>query len=303
MTTPQLLRPLWTLLVAASATAAWAILPAPARVAAAPPPPADPEHPRIVALVSGVVDTLDEIGAIDSVVAVGSKTVLPAADGKPRIHADERGGMTSAEGILAMRPDYVFAAAELMPPLAGRGLNVVRVPQDSFSDMREFVLGLGRVVHREHEARAALGRMDAKMADIRRRVASLPRPRVYFEEGGVGRTRGPGTAIHEMIELAGGENVYRDARIPRPTISAETIVGADPEVIVLGAGSETPERLRARPGWAGVSAVRTGRVFVIPDSERSVTLYSPRCADACERTLLPWIHPELFGDGAGGKGR
>jgi iron complex transport system substrate-binding protein len=293
---------LWALLVAGSAAAAWSVLPAAARVAAAP-APADPDHPRIVALVSGVVDTLDEIGAMDRVVAVGGKTTTPSAGGKARIHADERGGMTSAEGILALRPDYVYVAKELMPPLAGRGLNVVRVPQDTFPEMREFVLGLGRVVRREEEARAALDRMDAKMADIRRRVAGLPRPRVYYEEGAPGRTRGPGTAIHEMIELAGGENVYRDARIPRPTLCMETVVGADPEVIVLGASSETLERLRSRPGWSRVSAVRTGRVYVIPESERSVTLYAPRCAASCERTLLRWIHPELFPDGAGGSER
>jgi ABC-type Fe3+-hydroxamate transport system substrate-binding protein len=101
-----------------------------------------------------------------------------------------------------------------------------------------------------------------------------------------------------MIELAGGETICRDARVPRPTIGVESIVGADPEVIVLNATSASPEEVKARPGWDRTTAVRTGRVFVIPFEERAVTLYSPRCAESCERTFLRWFHPELFAEQA-----
>jgi iron complex transport system substrate-binding protein len=258
-------------------------------------------RPRIVSLVSGVVDTLSVLDSLDCLVAVGSNRTMdfPGTEGKPRILADERGGMTNAEGVLALRPDYVFVARELAPSLEGRGLNVIRVPQDSMAEMREFVMSLGRIVGKEERARAALEHMDAKMAEIRKRVAGRPRVRVYWEDTAVGRTRGPGTAVHEMIELAGGENIYQDARIARPTIGVETILGADPEVIVLNTtASASPADVKARPGWDRMTAVRTGRVFVIPFEERSVTLFSPRCADCCERTFLRWFHPELFAEEA-----
>jgi iron complex transport system substrate-binding protein len=252
-------------------------------------------RPRIVALVSGVVDTLSVLDSLDCLVAVGTNPNMdfPGTEGKPRILADERGGMTNAEGILALRPDYVFVAKELAPSLEGRGLNVIRVPQDSMADMREFVLSLGRIVGKEEQARAALEHMDAKRTEITKRVTGRPRVRVYWEDTALGRTRGPGTAVHEMIELAGGENIYGDARIARPTIGVETILGADPEVIVLMTTSASPAEVKARQGWDKISAVKNGRVFVIPFEERSVTLFSPRCADCCERTFLRWFHPEL----------
>jgi iron complex transport system substrate-binding protein len=287
---------MWAAAAALAAFGAWGVLRARARQTIVADTPQG--RPRVVALVSGVVDTLDAMGALDCVVAMGSlAAALPGTERIPRILADERGGMTNPEGILALRPDHVFVAKELVPPLEGRGLDLVTVPQDSFEELPEFVLRLGRLVGREDAARAALARMDAKTAEIRRRVAGLPRVRVYWEDGAPGRTRGPGTAVHAMIELAGGENVYRDDRIARPTISLETILAADPEVIVVNARSGSPEEVKSRPGWDRISAVRNGRVFALPESERAVTLFTPRCVESCERTFLRWFHPELEGTG------
>jgi iron complex transport system substrate-binding protein len=99
-----------------------------------------------------------------------------------------------------------------------------------------------------------------------------------------------------MIQLAGGENVYQDAGIARPTISLEAVLAADPEVIVLNETSASPDEIRARQGWEKISAVRNGRIHVIPFAERAVTLYSPRCAECCERTFLRWFHPEVLTD-------
>lgn len=267
----------------------------PARVAALPHGPS--ARPRIVSLVGGVTETLITLGAQDCIVNQSWLMTSRDAAGKPHIYASERSGMTNAESILALHPDYVFVARELMHCLEGRGLDVVMVPQDSFPAMRSFVMQLGRDLGNEAGARAALDHMDAKMAEIRSRVAGLPRVRVYYEEGLPGRTRGPGTAIDEMIRLAGGENIYDDASIPRPTISLETIVAADPQVMLVPY-DVTPESVRQRQGWENVSAVRTGRIHPIPRAERAVGLFSPSCADCCERTLLRWLHPELF-DGEG----
>jgi iron complex transport system substrate-binding protein len=257
-----------------------------------------PGRPRIVALVGGVVDTLYALGALDCLVGLAgnSTQAYPGTEGKTRILSDERGGMTNAEAILALRPDYVFVAKELVPSLAGRGLNVVPVPQDSFPEMREFVMELGRIVGKKDEAVRLLEGFDAKRDEIARRVAGRPRVRVYWEDSAPGRTRGPGTAVHEMIQLAGGENVYQDAGIARPTISLEAVLAADPEVIVLNETSASPDEIRARQGWEKISAVRNGRIHVIPFAERAVTLYSPRCAECCERTFLRWFHPEVLTD-------
>lgn len=259
--------------------------------------PNAPRSPRIVSLVGGVTDTLVALGAADAIMN-GSRRMSAEGmpDLRPTVYANERSGAVNAEGILALDPDVVFVARELMPGLRGRGLNLEMVPQDTFADIEPFVVKVGFYARDEAGARELLIAMKRTMDSIRARVKGRPRVRVYYEDGLPGRTRGPGTAVHEMIELAGGINVYADPSVPRPTISLETIVAADPEVIVVPS-SVTLDALRARPGWAGVSAVRNGRVHSISEADRSVTLYSPNCAACCERTFVRWFHPELTMEG------
>jgi iron complex transport system substrate-binding protein len=73
----------------------------------------------------------------------------------------------------------------------------------------------------------------------------------------------------------------------------EEIVRADPQVIVLGDAKYgmTPEKVKARTGWAGIDAVRTGRILPIdPDI---VSRPGPRLADAVEE-YARLLHPSVF---------
>jgi iron complex transport system substrate-binding protein len=80
----------------------------------------------------------------------------------------------------------------------------------------------------------------------------------------------------------------------------QDLVAADPEVIVVapcGYGlarclEELP-LLEAKPGWAGLSAVRKGRVF-FADGNAYFNRPGPRLADSAEM-LAEMIHPELAG--------
>ncbi len=65
------------------------------------------------------------------------------------------------------------------------------------------------------------------------------------------------------------------------TVSLEFLVDQDPEIILLGymAPGQDPSKvleiLRSRPGWKGLSAVRTGRVYSVPTE--IIGHPSPRC--------------------------
>lgn len=79
-----------------------------------------------------------------------------------------------------------------------------------------------------------------------------------------------------------------------PQISAEEIGQRDPEVI-LGPDSHgeelTPEKIRARPGWDGIRAVREGRIYLV--NGEIVSRSGPRLADALE-AVARVLHPDLF---------
>lgn len=69
----------------------------------------------------------------------------------------------------------------------------------------------------------------------------------------------------------------------------------DPEVIVAawcGAGDRVPlEKIVSERGWQGVTAVRAGRVYCIPDEY----LNTPATPLLLGLKALAWaIHPEVF---------
>ena len=261
-----------------------------------------PVHPlaaprRIVALTIGAVDTLALLGALDRVIAVEEDCFVPGTEHLTKIRNDDHSGPSKAlnvESVLALRPDLVIAKEDLKPALDRRGLRVHWVPAASGLDtVIPLVEQLGDELGVPEKARAVVAAMRAKMASIERRVATLPRVRVYYEAGKSGRTAGRGTVIDDMIRLAGGDNIAGEIGLANPVLSTEAILAADPEVIVLSPWSDSPEDVAQRPGWSRIAAVKSGRIHRIPEQDRKVQSPSPSCVDGCEAMLVPWLHPAL----------
>jgi iron complex transport system substrate-binding protein len=87
-------------------------------------------------------------------------------------------------------------------------------------------------------------------------------PRVYAEISSTPpMTAGGASFVNDIIRRAGGRNVFADALQEYPVVDQERLVRLDPEVILVLHPAATAEDVRARVGWAGVSAVRNGRVY------------------------------------------
>jgi iron complex transport system substrate-binding protein len=253
-----------------------------------------------VSLVCAATDVLDALGVLDRVVAVEEDCPCAGAqriaDRVVRIRNDDHPGKAtafSAEAVMALRPDLVIAKPDLRAALDGRGLRVAWAPTSlGYANTDDLVLPLGEALAMPGPAQALLDRMRVRAEALRARTAGLPRTSVYYETTGVGRSVGSASVLHAMIELAGGRNVAGDVEKPYVTLTAEAILAADPEVLILGPFADPVEDVVRRPGWDRLRAVRSGRIHRIPADDRVVTLASPRCVDAAERMLLPWLHPE-----------
>ena len=101
---------------------------------------------------------------------------------------------------------------------------------------------------------------------------------------------GPGSLHQEIIELAGGANIFADAEGSFPQVNWESIIDRDPEVILLLDSKEfggelafnpiSVEEVAQRTGWALISAVRNGLVVPLPNDLFSVGV---GLVDALER--------------------
>lgn len=256
-----------------------------------------PHAERIVALTIGAVDTLDMLGELDRAIAVEADCFVPGTEHLLHIRNDDHSGPSQAlnvEAVIALRPDLVIAKQDLRPALEGRGLPVLWVPLCSdLETVMQTVTLVGERIGAGAAASVLVATMRDRIAALRQRVRPLPPVRVYYEAGRPGRTTGKGTLMDDLIRLAGGVNIAADVAMANPTFSAEAILAADPQVIVLSPWSDPPAAIAARPGWRAIAAVREGRIHQIAERRRDLQSPSPRCLAACETELLSWLHPEL----------
>ena len=108
-----------------------------------------------------------------------------------------------------------------------------------------------------------------------------------------------GNWMPELVELAGGVNLFGEAGKHSPWMTWEQLVERDPDVIVvLPCGFDIPRSrqempaLTGRPEWLGLRAVRDGRVF-LADGNQYFNRPGPRLVESLE-ILAELLHPETF---------
>src|SRR3989442_15447864 len=200
---------------------------------------------RIVSLAPSVTEILFAVGLDAEVVGVTTFCDYPAqAKTRPKIGA----AIPNLEAILGLKPDLVVAGDNVRPDVLAK-LEQLKIPVFVlFAKTLEDVLGhistIGRMVGHEPEARRVVPELRDRLADIRRRTASVRRVRMFY----VVNTDplisvAKGSFIHHMIETAGGENVVGRAQATYPKVSVEEVLRQDPEVILfpVGAAEGVPE--------------------------------------------------------------
>jgi iron complex transport system substrate-binding protein len=182
---------------------------------------------------------------------------------------------------------YANKAGEVEENLAPfEKIDVVGLDLYNAETLEEEMTTLGTILDREAEAKSYNGWVNEKTAAVAEAVAGLDMPKVYVESGSVGdlgslSTYGQGSALNDMINLAGGENVI-DSDEAYPKVEWETVLTVMPEVIIkvppaineLGWSNTTDMEalvadIESRPGADALLAVEDGRVYVI---FRDVTL-------------------------------
>ncbi len=257
---------------------------------------------RIVSLAPSITEDLFAVGAGDQVVGVTKYCYYP-----PEAATREQIGGYSAktisiEKIVALKPDLVLAEsgthADVIAALEPLGVTVYAIKATTFDDTYATLDVLGRLTGHSEKAGAIVAAMKTKIKTITDKIAGLPREKrlaVFWEIWDEPlMTAGPNTFPGQILEMAGGVNIFADVTKDYPQVSAEDIIKRNPAVIMgpdTHGNKLTVEQIAKRPGWERLAAVTSGRIHLINGDTSSRP--GPRLALALEETARA-LYPDLF---------
>ncbi len=269
--------------------------------AASPAHTADTTPQRVISLVPAVTQMIFAIDGGPRLVAVSNYDREP-----PEVNALARvGGLLDpdTERILALRPDLVIvyqAQHELEQRLTQAHIRYYEYAHKDLANVMATMRALGDILGTRSAAEQVARGIEEKLQAIAARVAGRPKPRVLlvisrdpeslrniYANGGYG-------FLHDMIDIAGGRDLFEDIKRENVQPSTEQILARRPEEIIeLRYGASAVGRNDLSPWRAlrSLPAVKSGRLFELV-GDRFVDA-GPHVAEAAE-AFARTIHPEAF---------
>jgi len=258
---------------------------------------------RIISLVPALTEMLFAIGAGPQVVAVSSfDRFPPEAASRPKVGAllDP-----DVERIFSLSPDLVViygSQTDLRRQLQRAAIATYDYRHAGLADVLTTLRDLGRVTGHAAGGERAAGDIERRLETVTTRVATARRPRtllVFGREPGALRNMyvaGGRGFLHDMLVVAGGENVFADVVRESVQATTELILARAPDVIIelregpVLSGADAATRQAEWARLAAVPAVKAGRVHVL--SGEGLVVPGPRVATAVER-LAATLHPTV----------
>ena len=267
-----------------------------------PPLPANPR--RIICMTPSVTETVFALECGDRIIGVSDFCDYPAE----AANLEKLGGFINPnlERLLALSPDLIiaqgkseriieFCQRENVPFLQVQMSNIESV----FHDINQIATALGCPA----QAQKLTHQIQDSLDKISSLTATLDRPRVFlslYRTGGslTGITTvGGNTFLSELIDIAGGANIFADLQKEYPQISKESLLKRQPDIVIEPYQHDTlnenqiQQRLAEWQELGAIPATQNNRIYFIHES--TILKPGPRLAQIADY-LARLIHPEAF---------
>lgn len=250
---------------------------------------------RIISTAPNVTESIFALGAEDKLVGRTDYCNYP----EEASTIDSIGSLTEVniERITELEPDVVIAASffdeENIKKLESLGIKVaVVMSQENFEGAYENIRNIALLANKEAKAEEIIKEMQEKVDHVKSSVESLETKSVYYVigHGEYGDYTATGdTFIGKMLEIAGGENVAKDATGWK--FSLEKLVEADPDVVIAESDPSTMQGLKEANGYKDLTAIKNGNFYGV--DKDMVSRMGPRLADGLLQ-IAKAIHPKAF---------
>ena len=243
---------------------------------------------KAVTLAQFMTETLLALGLEDKMTgtALLNEEILPeykkAYEKIPELEMGE-GHSISKESFVATEADFVSGweqsiteeATGSLEELEERGVvpfvSSGLAPDATIESVYNDFILLGKIFEVSERAEKVVAKMKDEVKNIADKTKDIKdRPRVLIYDSGEGEAFVGGSGLpNNLIELAGGENVYKDLGQDYATVSFEDIVQKNPEIIVVTeyysgiTGDEKIKFLKNNPSLKDVDAVKNNRIYKI----------------------------------------
>jgi iron complex transport system substrate-binding protein len=246
----------------------------------------DKRPEKIISLSPTATEMLFAIGAGPQVAAVDDQSNFPAEAPK----TDLSGYQPNAEAIAGRDPDLVVLSNDTNKVVDQ--LTQLKIPVylaaagQTLDDTYQQITDLGALTGHGAEAADLTTRMKDDIAKVVNDVPTRAQPLTYYYELGPELySLTSKTFVGSLFSLVGMQNVADPADPDGsgggyPQLAAESLVAADPDMIFLAdtkCCQQTAATVAARPGWAGITAVKTGAIVPLDDDIAS--RWGPRVVD------------------------
>jgi iron complex transport system substrate-binding protein len=233
---------------------------------------------RIVSTAPSFTETVFALGAGDRLVGVSTYCRFPAAAQKvtkigPYLKPN-------VEQIVRLKPDLVIVdrdVANVSGQLNRFGIKTLAVSTMSLPQALESIQTIGAAIGNASEAQRLTSELQQQLSSLAR--LKPQRTLVFIVGRDPGKLEGmvavgKGSYLTDLIQAAGGRNPMADSGIPYPTLSLESIIRLDPDVIVdMGDMADTanvPEsqKVAVQALWmkqSRLKSVQQRRVFAVAD--------------------------------------
>ncbi len=224
---------------------------------------------RVISLAPHLTEVVYAAGAGEQLVGAVSYSDYPEeARAIPRVGSYDS---VSYETLLSLKPDLVLAwhegnGEDVVTRLRSLGLNVYVSEPRALEDVAESLRVVGVLTGNEQAANAAASRFMQQLNALRETYSSREPVTVYYQIWNEPLlTLNGDHLISDVVRLCGGRNVFADAMPLVSRISVESVLRANPQVIIAsGMDKARPEWLDDWREWSAMTAVKNDQLYFIP---------------------------------------
>lgn len=247
---------------------------------------------RIVSLTPAGSEILCAIGAFDQMVARTDFCDYPEQVKSLPSTGGFDGKTLSMETILSFKPDFVYLAKgmhdHLIPLLTQQNISYYVSTANSIEEVLKEISDIGKITGHERKASEVTKKIQQDFEILRNKDQKIVS--VYWEIWTPPyMSIGNQSFLNQLIEAAGGKNIFSDVNQAYPVVSEEAIIAAQPEVIILPATAESngEETIKLRNNWKSIPAVKNSCIYEL--DANLVSRPGPRIAEAA-KLIYETIH-------------